>query len=217
MAPARLFEEILKLMLCGQAEKNVASMIEHNMFQAIFTRLSVIIEDKNTLAEQSKKLITIALANTDTRIATKQTITPSFLIAALLWPEVRQQLGSEATVNRHAIMLVGRNVIADQNAVFRIPKRFSLRIMNFWQMQHDLQWPTASSAAFSLEKHDFRAAFDFLLIRQQAGELQDYKPHTWWQTIQFCSHQEREKMISALPKRRSKKIPTPLSTSIFKS
>lgn len=216
-APARLFEEVLKLTLCGQAEKNVASMIDHNIFQAIFSQVAAIMQGDNALARESKKLITTALINTDKRIAAKQTITPSFLIAAFLWPEVRQQFDSEVSVNRHSIMLVGRDVIAQQNAVFRIPKRFSMRIINFWQLQHDLQWPTASSVAFCLDKGDFRAAFDFLLIRQEAGELQNYKPHTWWQTIQSCSQQEREKMINALPKRRSKKNPTPLSTSLFKS
>ena len=216
-APARLFEEILKLTLCGQAEKNLASMIELNVFQVLFSQVAKILEGGDEFAKQSKTLITTAVVNTDKRIAAKQTITPSFLIAALLWPEVRRQIGSETPVNRHAVMLAGRNVIDEQNSVFRIPKRFSMRIVNFWQMQHDLQWPTAPSTAFCLDKSDFRAAFDFLLIRKESGELKNYKPHTWWQKIQTCSHKEREKMINALPRRRSKKIPTSLSTSIFTS
>ena len=216
IAPARLFEELLKLTLQGQAQKNVDMMIELHIFQTIFVPLYTTLSANKALSKQFTKLINIALTNTDKRIAEGKTITPSFLLAALLWPQVCHKLGIDVAVNRHKILLAGREVLEEQQFTFRIPKRFSSRMLSFWQIQYDLQWPIALTVVATIGKHDFRASYDFLLIREQSGELADYQPHLWWQDIQDVSDQAaRDKMIKHLPKRKNNKIIRTLSTSYF--
>ena len=60
-----------------------------------------------------------------------------------------------------------------------------------------------------LEHRRFRAAYDFLLLRSEAGEL-DPKLAEWWTEIQECDQPSRQKMIkelggSGVPRKRRKR------------
>jgi poly(A) polymerase len=87
--PARLFDEVLKLFLSGHAVRVFGLLREHQVFEHLFpgTHRELLGEPGGATA----RLIELALQNTDERIAEDKPVTPAFLFAALLWPQVARR------------------------------------------------------------------------------------------------------------------------------
>ena len=65
---------------------------------------------------------------------------------------------------------------------------------DIWLMQPRLERRTGKSPYRLLENERFRAAYDFLLIRCEAGEL-DPEAGQWWTKFIDASAEERQQMI----------------------
>jgi poly(A) polymerase len=208
IAPARLFDEMLKLFLSGHAVATFRLLQQYQLFQHLFPATSAALiahPEQVALLEQ-------ALANTDERLAAEKTVTPAFLFGALLWPALQHafnQLQKDGVPDMPALQQAATNVIHRQLQTIAIPRRFSLPMREIW----DLQWrlPNRSPRrAENLFNHPrFRAAYDFLLLRQQSGEnLKDLCD--WWTAYQHAnqdnrvvmSHEERETSDAPIRKRR---------------
>jgi len=168
--PARLFEEVLKLFMSGYALQAFAGLINEDAFRWLFP------DTQNLLAEPlNQKLIELALESTDTRIGNDMPVTPAFIFAALLWGpflEERQRLIDEEGVTIYAAnMEAANNVIAKQQLFTSIPKRFSGPMRDIWFLQFRMPNKTGKKAVAVANHKRFRAAYDFLLLREKAGEV----------------------------------------------
>jgi poly(A) polymerase len=168
------------------------------------------------LAQQKNEypltLLVRALENTDIRVQADKPVTPAFLFAALLWEPLRQlteQLLAHGKTEIQAIQDASRQVLTEQTRYVMLPKRFSLRTRDIWHMQPRLQRNTSRRALLLLENPSFRAAYDFLLLRVEAGEeLKDLAD--WWTQVQEVGGDERLALVgpstkSRRPRRRRKK------------
>ena len=81
---ARLFDEVLKLFLSAQAEKNFDDLIELGLFQVLFPQTAACLHQDGV-----ETLIRGALQGTAARVREDKPVTPAFLFAALLWPALR--------------------------------------------------------------------------------------------------------------------------------
>jgi len=81
--PARLFDEMEKLLLSGHAVESLKSLRRHGLHHGVLPLLDVIVEQP-----LGQRFIELALANTDERIRDGKSATPAFLFATLLWHEV---------------------------------------------------------------------------------------------------------------------------------
>ena len=170
VAPARLFDEISKLFLGGQAYKIFQLMLKYDIFAPLFPGTARCINKHNTLGKQ---LIEAALTNTDQRIEANKPVTPAFLYASLLWPvfvEHRKQLESNGMHAAPARQTASQEAIEQQIAVISIPRRFSIAVREIWNLQYNLEMSKGKRAVPLLSHPRFRAAYDFLLMREQAGE-----------------------------------------------
>ena len=79
----RLYDEIIKLLLGGKAERTFELLCQYGLFAPLFPASGEALERD---PEYAGSLIRQALANTDTRIREGKPVTPAFLFAALLWP-----------------------------------------------------------------------------------------------------------------------------------
>ncbi|NER65060.1 polynucleotide adenylyltransferase PcnB [Pseudomonas sp. MAFF212427] len=197
---ARLFEETLKLFLSGHAASTFEMLVDLQLFDPLFPASAEALEDQPTYTHT---LISQALINTDLRIKQGKPVTPAFLFAAMLWPALPSRalrLQSRGMPPIPALQEAAHELIAEQCQRIAIPKRFTLPIREIWDMQERLPRRSGKRADLLLDNPRFRAGYDFLLLRESAGEETDGLGQ-WWTDYQDCNDSERRDMIRDLGSR----------------
>lgn len=204
--PARLFEEISKLLLNGKGWLTFHALLEHNLLTQLFPLLTALLRDKQT---KEFSLIERMLKNTDNRIINNQRITPAFLYATLLWypmEERAQELMLESQMPLHdAINLAGSEILTQQCRKIMIPKRFSIPVREIWALQLRLQKRQGKRCLQLLHHPRFRAAYDFLLLRAFAEDGELTQLAQWWTEFQDVSAKQQQIMLQKLPRTRKPK------------
>jgi poly(A) polymerase len=194
---ARLFEEVLKLFLSGYAESTFEMLVDLELFEPLFPASSKALEYNPTYTHT---LISSALANTDLRIKQNKPVTPAFLFAALLWPALPAKvlrLQERGTPPIAAMNEAAHELIIEQCQRIAIPKRFTIPIREIWDMQERLPRRSGKRADMLLDNPRFRAGYDFLLLRELAGEETEGLGE-WWTDYQDGNDSERRAMIRDL-------------------
>ncbi|RMQ44194.1 Poly polymerase I [Pseudomonas cichorii] len=194
---ARLFEEVLKLFLSGHAEPTFEMLVDLELFEPLFPASSKALEYNPTYTHT---LISQALINTDLRIKQNKPVTPAFLFAALLWPALPVKvlrLQERGMPPIAAMQEAAHELIIEQCQRIAIPKRFTMPIREIWDMQERLPRRSGKRADQLLDNARFRAGYDFLLLREAAGEQTDGLGE-WWTDYQDSNDSERRNMIRDL-------------------
>ncbi len=203
---ARLFEEVLKLFQSGHAIRSLEELQRYDLLRFLFASLDKRLKDEHLL---STTLTTLALKNTDLRVAQEKPITPAFLYAALLWPDIQiraAEIGAQENLPPvPAIHAAADEVLAEQVRQTALPKRFSMPAREIWAMQPRLEQYTGKRALKNLEHPRFRAGYDLLVLRANAGEpLKEMAD--WWTEIQE-SPEVAEQMAMARQKNAARTRP----------
>ncbi len=199
---ARLFDEVLKLFFGGCALQTFELLRHYNLFRYLFPQTD------DELAEEENHfphtMLMRALQNTDDRIALGKPVTPAFLYAALLWEPVRQEWllrQEEGVPEQPALTQAAQEVMSFQLECTSLPRRFSTPMQEIWAMQPRLAKRAGKRAYRLIEHPRFRAAYDFLLLRAEAGE-EDKELADWWTAFQEVDDEQRKVMVRKLtPKR----------------
>ena len=200
---ARLFDESLKLLMSGYAEVTWQRLNDQHLIQYLFPATQHVLE-LGTDRYSPEQLIQQACRNTDHRIHTQQRVTPAFIFAVILWPAVAAEqaaLIEEGQPPPAAMHQAIHLVISEQIQHIAIPRRFTNTMREIWELQ--LRLPKRyGSQAFRLMQHPrFRAAYDFLLLREEAGEALEGLGQ-WWTDFQAAEEADRKTMVSALSNNR---------------
>ena len=127
-------------------------------------------------------------------------MTPAFLYAALLWPplqyDIRQMCGDKVPTLGQLQECAGE-VIVEQLQFTAIPKRFTAMMREIWELQLRLSPRNRRSVEIAYTHPRFRAAYDFLLLREAAGE-QLNGLGDWWTQFQQVDADAQHVMIDAL-------------------
>jgi len=167
--PARLFDEVLKLLHGGYALAVFELLRKYGIFERLFPEAGVCMDDD----PRALALARSALANTDTRIAQRMPVTPAFLFAALLWGPLQRDIAglrAQGLSELQAYEVAGGDVIARAIEYVALPRRFALVAREIWGMQPRLTQDRGKRSARLLDRGRFRAAYDFLALRAEAGE-----------------------------------------------
>lgn len=206
--PARLFEEALKLMLSGSATATLNLLRDNNLFEPLFPGTEHCLKQGDA---QQLQLVTQAVINTDKRLRQNKRVTPAFIYAAFLWLPLQAAMRKLIEENNlspsDAMQQAAQGVIGQQLASTSIPKRFSIPMREIWTLQ--LRLPhREGKKAFSLMEHPrFRAAYDFILLREEAGENLNGLG-AWWTQFQDANEEQKVKMAKEFkgnPKRRHRR------------
>lgn len=193
--PARLFEEISKLLLSGAGLKTFHWLHEYKLFGQLFPQLQSMLEN---VEGREYQMLEMVLSNTDNRLNSGLRITPAFFYAASLWfcveERMHQHIGEGGLPAYDAFNLAITDVLARQMQRIMIPKRFTVPIRDIWHLQQRLHKRLGRRAYITLEHPRFRAAYDFLLIRAdiEGGELAELAQ--WWTDFQSASPNKQKKM-----------------------
>ena len=189
---ARLFEEVLKLLLSGYARTILDALHEYHLLQHLVPDAAKAFEHG---IETQRAMILNASANTDRRISEGKRVTPAFIYAALLWPGLQQRLGSGShTVSQEEFIRAADSTVFLQQQYTAIPKRFLIPMREIWSLQQRFNRRDPKRAFALLEHPRFRAAYDFLLLREESGE-HTQKLGEWWTQFQFAERDEQMAMI----------------------
>jgi len=189
--PARLFEEVLKLFLSGYGTAAFDSMIENDIYGWLFPDSQRSMENHAT-----EELVRMALTSTDQRIAKKMPVTPAFIYAAVLWypfVEEKKRLEQEEGMTHDAAHEAANNMISKQQLFTSIPKRFSGPMRDIWFLQSRLPSRFGQKPDRIMEHKRFRAAYDFLLLREQSGE-ETGRLGEWWTEYQEATEERKVAM-----------------------
>ena len=195
---ARLFEEVLKLFMGGSATATFELMRDYRLLGYLFPGTEAALEAGDPIGAA---LIEQTMVNTDKRVRSDKTVTPAFIYAALLWPALQAELRRLAKhmPPTQAYLQAAQTVINQQLGHTSLPKRFLLPMREIWDLQYRLPQRQGMRALRLLDHPRFRAAYDFLLMREAAGEQLDGLG-TWWTRFQGASDDERENMVKDLGK-----------------
>ena len=218
VSSSRLFDEVTKLYQCGSAQMVQSMLVTYHLFETLFPQVTKL----DSTVHPCDALIDIALQNTDNRIKENKPVTPAFFFAILLWFPLLQkteELKSQGKEPLPALEQAMSIVIAEQNRIVSIPKRFTQVMREIWILQYRLT-KRSGRRAFNLLQHPrFRAAYDFLALRALAGD-ESMELADWWTNFQEVDDDIKNKMVSELtpqrPRQRrrnyKKKINTDLSS-----
>ena len=104
------------------------------------------------------------MKNSDKRIAEGKTLTPSFILAVLLWQPFLDALKNSSIEDAL------HTVLKKQIQLMTIPKRFTMAVEEIWRLQFRMKKHQRRSVHKIATHPRFRAAYDFLLLRGESGE-----------------------------------------------
>ncbi|MDO4905525.1 MAG: polynucleotide adenylyltransferase PcnB [Lautropia sp.] len=189
---ARLFDEILKLLESGHGLACIRRLREEGLHHGVLPLLDL-------LFETDEAFITEALTRTDARVRRGKSVSPSFLFAALLWPQVRVRWRKIMARGEHqypALHSAIDSVLDEQANKLALQRRYQADMREIWVMQPRLE-KRGRSAHGLLSHLRFRAGYDFLLLRCAAGEI-DAALGQWWTDFIEADGQGRDHLVQNL-------------------
>jgi len=207
--PARLFDECQKLFLSGHAVQSFEHLRHYGLFRYLFPAADA---EMDTLeGEVFRTLVLRALENTDRRVAEDKPVTPTFLFAVFLWGGVSRmaaELRDAGAPPMQALLESADTVLRSQQGHISIPRRFGVPMKDIMAMQLRFRHQHGRRALRTLEHPSFRAAYDFLLLRVQAGDEPE-ETAEFWTRLQAMDTEHRRSAVQ--PKRgraRKRRPPT---------
>ncbi|WP_271273036.1 polynucleotide adenylyltransferase PcnB [Aliamphritea hakodatensis] len=195
IAPARMFDEALKIFQSGHGAASFEQTRHYGLFEQLFRQTDASLNNPQGMPVET--LIQNALSNTDRRLQQGKSVTPAFLFAAFLWYPMTQRMqklqDEDGMHPLPALHEAANQVIAAQVRQTAIPRRFSTPIREIWELQLRLSRRQGKRADRLMEHPRFRAAYDLLVLRENSGESLDGLGE-WWTRYQDSNPGNRMEM-----------------------
>jgi poly(A) polymerase len=200
VAPARLFDEVIKLFHSGAAVTCLDELERFGLFEVLFPQAAACFTDPERGPDQRAFLVE-ALKNTDARIRDELGVHPAFLYAAVLWAPVQREAQArlDAGEDPVAAWQQAMSVVLDRQVQrVSIPKRYSLVVREIWELQQRLPRNQGGRALKLLTHPRFRAGYDFLCLRGRVGDA-DPELCQWWTEFQQTDEARQQEMVRLAP------------------
>lgn len=204
VSTARLFEEVLKIFHSGSAAIGYKLLQTYGIFEILFPYTSMSFQQNNYPID---KFLNCVFENTDTRVSADKGVTPAFLFAALFWYPIcdkAEKTMLESGMPRHVARdKLMEPLFQEQLRVLGVPRRILQVVREILTLQMRMENKPTRRVERILFEPRFRAAFDFLEMRQMAGENLGQVVE-WWQSYYEADTKSRKKMTRHHHGRRSK-------------
>jgi poly(A) polymerase len=178
---ARLFDEILKLLMSGYSWAAIQGLRDAGLHHGLLPLLDHIL-DTSEDSKEANQFVKLALANTDQRIQAGKSVSAGFLFATLLWPDLLKNWNAnlaKGMANIPALQDAMDDTIATQSSGMTIQRRFESDMREIWSMQPRFEKRVGRYPYRLIESPRFRAGYDFLLLRCATGE-KEASLGQWW-------------------------------------
>jgi len=183
---------MMKLLFSGHATACLLQLRQEGLHHGLLPMLDVILEQP-----MGERFVMMALKSTDERVRADKPISPGFLFAALLWHEVLaawKQSQEEGLKPLPALFKAMDHVIHVQAEKLSIPRRFGSDMKDIWALQPRFLGRSGRRPYSVLAHPRFRAAYDFLVLRCDSGEV-DAEIAEWWENFQKADEEIRKQML----------------------
>jgi poly(A) polymerase len=188
---SRLFDEMLKLLQTGHAIATIAQLKALNMATGIYPLLDVVVQ------RADQPFVQAALQDTDRRVGEGKPVAPSFLLACVLWADVRDGWAARIDKRQPSFPALQDAIEDVFNArIGDVSGRGKLAgdMRETWMMQPRFEKRTGSVPYGLIDQPRFRAAFDFMRLRADVGEVEEALAE-WWQEFSLASDERREDLL----------------------
>ena len=210
---SRLFDEMLKLLQTGHAVATIAQLRKLGLARGIYPLLDVVVE------RADQPFVKAALQDTDRRVGEGKPVAPSFLLACVLWADVRDGW-AERVEGRHG----QRGVPAFPALQDAVDDVFNSRIgdvsgrgklagdmREIWMMQPRFDKRVGQTPYGLVEQARFRAAFDFMRLRADVGEVSEAIAE-WWQEFSTADDMRRQDLLDQVREEQKAPVRTRVRT-----
>ena len=191
ISPARLFDEMLKVILSGNASAVFHLLKHYHLLDFLMPEVhKALLEDPDHYGDA---LISLALENTDQRLKEHKSINPAFMLAIWYWPVLLKHYTDTPGVQAFEHAAATTIHIACRH--LHIPKRFTATMRDIWHLQFRFNAKPNKSWLELIEHAKFRAGYDFLLLRG-AVNPEDSKLAAWWHDFYESDVLTREALLT---------------------
>ncbi|WP_431102594.1 polynucleotide adenylyltransferase PcnB [Roseateles noduli] len=195
---SRMFDEMIKLLQTGHALASIDELRKQGLARGVFPILDAVLDKDGALPDNVHgKFVRLALEDTDKRVEEGRSVAPSFMLACMLWGEVQQRWtrlidGGEGAVAalQQAVDLVFDARVGDISGRGKL----AADMREIWMMQPRFERRTGSGPHRLIEQPRYRAGFDFLALRAEAGEI-DPALADWWEDFALGTEDERRALL----------------------
>ena len=201
---ARLFDEFIKLFQAGHAERTFDMLREYGLFEQLFPATERELDEDSNFAE----FVRAALTNTDRRVASGKSVTPMFLLGVFFWAptlrlaEIRRS--EEKMSESQSLSLASYELSAEQQKRISMPRRFTVPMREMIALQPRFKATRGKRAMKLLDHRRFRAAFDFMNLLAEVGQV-DPELARFWTDVQRQSHEQRAETFQINRKPRARR------------
>lgn len=195
---SRTFDEMIKLLQTGHGLASLDQLQAQGLGRGLFPVLDAVLQPDGSLpAGWHGELIRQALNDTDARVAEGRSVSPSFLLACLLWGEVKSRWAAIRAQGEAPVPALQQAI--DQVFDARIGDisgrgKLAADMREIWLMQPRFERRGGSGPFSLVEQPRYRAGFDFLRLRADAGDA-DPLLADWWEDFALGSDDDRRALI----------------------
>lgn len=193
---ARMFDEFCKIFLTKHALENFKKLNSFGVLKYLINT------GKYNEYSFGQKFQHAALINTDNRLKASKSVTPGFLIAALLWPRLIDASKDNGVLNLRKFFRLMDRTIREQQTLTAVPRKFHGYIKDIWSLQLKLETRLGHQPYKILNHPRFRAAYDFLLLREEAAKDKQGIGN-WWTNFQKINRSGKIEALKRLKESRN--------------
>ncbi len=198
---SRLFDEMLKLLQTGHALASIEQLKLLGLAKGIYPLLDVVVE------RAESPFVLAALKDTDRRVGEGKPVAPSFLLACVLWADARDGWAQRESHGQNSFPALNDAIEDVFNArIGDVSGRGRLAgdMREIWLMQTRFDKRNGSAAFGLVDQPRFRAAFDFMRLRADVGEVEELLAD-WWQEFSMATDSERQDLVDQVREEQQKK------------
>ena len=184
---SRMFDEMLKLLQTGHAIATIEQLKKLGLSRGIYPLLDVVVERADS------EFVRAALTDTDRRVGEGKPVAPSFLLACVLWHDVKTGWDKRMAGGEHSLPALQEAI--DEVFDRRIGDvsgrgKLAADMREIWVMQPRFEKRSGRVPESMVAQLRFRAGFDFLRLRADVGEI-DEALASWWQEYSGADESRR--------------------------
>jgi len=196
---SRLFDEMIKLLQTGHSLASIEQLKKLGLGRGVFAVLDAMLTESGDLYEGVRgNFVRQAFEDTDRRVKDGRGVSPSFMLACMLWHEVLDRWTKIRNAGEPPVPALAQAIDAVFDArIGDISGRGKLAgdMREIWMMQTRFERRTGSGVFSLIEQPRYRAGFDFLRLRADVGEI-DPGLADWWEDFALGSDDDRQALLA---------------------